>query len=148
MARPVGLSSEPSTFAAVRTVTGSPVAPDSSTLSDANFPPSSNDTTGGAINAYGMSTLWVGVELTGGSAPTVTIEALVRDAGAADGSRWKRLFTSVNQPQTYTLDGTGLVEVRVDGRLVFLRITAVTGNPTSVKLLAIPGAMQPRPGFW
>lgn len=132
MARPVALSLDQ--VSQIRTLTGSPSA-DSATLTDANFSPTASDTTGGALNAYGFQSVWLNVEFTGGTAPTVTIEMLFRDAGAADGSRWKRVAGAA----ALTLDGTGWQEVRVDGALVYPRLTTVTGAPTAINLLARPG---------
>lgn len=140
MARPVALMTNQ--ISAVRTKSGSPVGADSATLSDANFPLLANATTGGTIDCRALATIWIGVEFTGGSSPTIDLDPLIRDEAAADGSRWKRLLfgssPAVVQP---TLDGTGFVEVRVDGGLMFPRLKAVTGNPTTVKILARPGTL-------
>jgi hypothetical protein len=134
MARPVGLSN--TSIAGVRTITGSPVAADSSSFTDENFAPIADNVLGGAVTGFGFQSLWWGVEFTGGASPTVTLELLVRDSGAAvDGTRWK-LWTGFAWP---VLDGTGLVELRVDSALVFPRLSAVTGAPTGVLLLAYPG---------
>lgn len=133
MSRPVALSLDQ--VSQIRTLTGSPGA-ESATLTDANFSPTASDATGGALTGYGFSTVWLNCEFTGGTNPTVTVELLFRDAGAADGSRWKR----VAGVASITLDGTGWQEVRVDGALVYPRLTAVSGAPTAVNLLARPGA--------
>lgn len=141
MARPSGLSSLK--LAAVRTKTGA-IAADSSTLNDTNIDPTV------ALDCAAFQTIWVGVEIAGGSAPTATIEVLVRDEDAADGSRWKKLLVgspdgvtaaAAASAKTPALDGTALYEVRVDGRKVFLRIDAVTNSAgtTSITLLAMPG---------
>lgn len=139
MARPVNLTTDPTKVSAVRTVTGAPVAADSATLTDANIPPLINSTTGGAINCRGLSTIWVDVELTGGT--SVVLDPLFRDADAADGSRWHRMMPgatpALNQP---VLSGLGFVEIRVDGCLIFPRLKTVTGNTTGVVILARPGA--------
>lgn len=140
MSRPIGLST--SVVAAVRTITGAPVTADSGTLTDAHFPLLPSDTTGGTIDCQGFSTIWVAAEFTGGSSQSVTLDPLVRDEGAADGARWKR-----TPPATYLLDGSGFVEVRVDGRKIYPRISAVVSTPTTVMLLAYPGQRLPGRAF-
>lgn len=140
MARPVPLMTNQ--ISAVRTKSGSPVAADSTTLTDANFPLLADATTGGTIDCRALATLWVSAEFTGGSGPTIDIDPLIRDEAAADGARWKRLkpgdTPTLFQP---TLDGTGFVEIRVDGGQVYPRIKAVSGNPTTVVILARPGTL-------
>jgi len=141
MSRPVSLFTN--AISAVRTKTngGSAVAADSATLSDANFPLLADATTGGTIDCRGLSSLWVSVEFTGGTGPTIDLDPLIRDEDAADGARWKRLMPGTT-PALYqpTLDGTGFVEIRCDGGKVFPRIKAVTGSPTGIVILARPGA--------
>lgn len=150
MARPAGLS--PLNLAAVRTKAGA-IAADSSTLSDANIPPAE------ALDCSGFQTLWVGVEIAGGTAPTATLEVLVRDDEAADGARWKKLLVgspdgvtaaSAASAKTPALDGTALYEVRVEGRKVFLRVDAVTnsGSTTSLSILAMGGKPRLAPNRW
>lgn len=134
MARPIALQSDAARVSQIRTVTGSPVAADSSTLNDTNFPAGADPTNGGALNCRSYNTLWLNAEFTGGTSPTVTVAVLVRDTDAADGSRWKPLLVA-----PVVLDGTGFVEVPVYSRLIYPRISAVTGNPTAVRLLAFGG---------
>lgn len=142
MSRPVGLSL--TLVSAARTITGSPSA-DSTSLTDENFPPVPDNILGGALNAFGFSTVLFGVEFTGGSAPTIEIELLFRDANAAsDGNRWKRVLPNV----PITLDGTGLVEFSTYGTLLFPRLVAVTGAPTGITILAFPGRRQPGRAFY
>jgi hypothetical protein len=139
MSRPVGLSS--TVVAAVRTVTGAPVAADSTSLTDENFSTLPDNVLGGAVNCFGFSTVWVAVEYVGGTSPAVILDPLVRDDGAAtDGNRWKRY---ANPTVVYTLDPIDFVEVRVDGRLIYPRLASVTGSPTGVTLLAFPGLRLP-----
>jgi hypothetical protein len=133
MARPVALSL--TTDSQPRTVTGAPVAADSATLTDANFSPTPDNVLGGAFNCYGFSTVWLNAEFTGGTSPTVTLDMLFRDDGAANGSRWRRV-SGLSGP---TLDGTGWQEVRVDGSVVYPRLGTVTGSPTGINLLARSG---------
>lgn len=141
MARPTGL--HPSRVAVARTKSGV-IAIDSATLTDANIDPDE------AFDCRGYQTVWVGVEIAGGTSPTATIEALVRDEDAADGARWKRLLVgspdgvtlaSAASAKTSALDGTALYELRVDGRLVFFRVDAVTNSSstTSLSILVMPG---------
>ena len=141
MSRPVLLADaakDPARVAQVRTITGAPVAADSATLNDTNFPPVTDSTNGGMINTRGFESIWLNAEMSGGTNPTVTVEMLVRDGDASNGSRWKRLLVA-----PATLDGTGFTEVAVYGRLVYPRISAVTGSPTSVNMLAFPGEAIP-----
>ena len=56
------------------------IAADNSTLTDTNIPPED------AINCRGLETVWVRVDVTNGTNPTMTLEALFRDPDAADGS--------------------------------------------------------------
>lgn len=118
------------------------IAAESATLTDANFPVAQ------ALNCTGFDTILVGVEITGGTNPTMTIEALVRDGEAADGARWKRMtagLTFEGTPavgDTGALDGTAFVELAVFGaRAVMLRIKAVTNatSTTAWKILVLPG---------
>jgi len=147
MARPGGLST--TQVANVREIAGV-IAADSATLSDANFPPAS------ALDCRGFDSIFVGVEIDGGSSPTCTIEPLFRDGDAADQARWTRLL--VGSPPGVTaaaaaIQSTGalaaltMVEIFVFGRLVYLRRTAVTnsGSTTAMRILAIPGRPRSAP---
>lgn len=127
----------------VRIVTGSPVTADSATLTDANISPTISTSTGGPVDCGRLATIWFGVEFTAAGSASITLDPLVRDAAAADGSRWKRLLFGPNEASQAAfkpvLDGSGFVEIRVEGNLVFPRIHAVTGNPTAVNILVFPG---------
>lgn len=127
------------------------IAADSATLTDVNIPPAQG------LNCAGFDTILVGVEITAGTNPTATIEALFRDEEAADGSRWKRILlgapdgvTAIAAPAAETtgaLTGASFVELRVFGHpLVFLRVTAVTssGSTTNLKILVAPGRKRAR----
>lgn len=148
MVRPVGLFDEVSI---ARTISGL-IAAENASLIDANYPVAS------AFSCRGFDTIFVGVEITAGTAPTATIEALFRDADAADGLRWhRRLFgtrpgvTAIAAPavqDTGALATNGdFVELYVHGApLVYLRVKAVT-NPTSTtacKILIQPGQRRPK----
>jgi len=118
------------------------IAAESATLSDANYPVAQ------AIDCTGFDTLLVGVEVTAGTNPTMTIEALVRDGEASDGARWKRMTSGLAFEGTPTvgdtgeLDGTAFVELAVFGaKYVMLRIKAVTNaaSTTAWKILGTPG---------
>lgn len=136
-------------LAVVRSVTAL-LAADSATLTDANILPADG------IDCTKLDTIFVGPEITGGTNPTMTIEALFRDPDAPDGQRWKRLYlgaapgvtaTALANETTGALQtGLGFAELRVYGwPLVYLRVTAV-GAPTSTtawKILAFPGQRRP-----
>jgi hypothetical protein len=122
------------------------IAADNATLTDANIPPAQG------VGCQGLDTVLVGVEITGGSSPTMTIEALVRDGEAADGARWKRMTAGLAFEGTPTigdtgaLDGTAFVELPTFGAsLVFFRIKAVAnaGSTTAWKILGMPGRARP-----
>lgn len=147
MTRPAGLSTTQVT--AVRTISGA-IAADNSTLTDANFPESE------ALDCAGFDSIFVGVEIDGGSSPTCTIEPLFRDADAADQSRWTRLLVgsppgvtlaSAAAQSTGALSNLTMVEIFVFGRLVYLRRSAVTnsGSTTGMRVLAMPGRVRPKP---
>ena len=123
------------------------IAADNSTLSDANYPVAK------AINCKGFDTILVGAEIVGGASPTITFEALFRDAEAADGSRWKRFLlgakdgiTAAASPAAEDTGALGnnsdFAELRVYGHeLVFLRAKAVANaaGTTAWKCLVMPG---------
>lgn len=112
------------------------IAADSATLTDANIPPA------GALDCQGFETVWVRVEITGGSSPTMTLEALFRDDEAPDGSRWVRNRDTSGVLTTPALATGQASEIAVDGwPAVFLRVTAVAnaGSTTGWKILVRPG---------
>jgi len=117
------------------------ITADNATLSDANFPVAS------ALNPQGFETIWVRVDITGGTNPLMTIEALFRDEDAADNSRWVRNRSATGVLVTPALAPGEAFEVTVDGwAKVFLRITAVAnaGSTTAWKILARPGKRRAR----
>lgn len=134
MARPIGLPSDPARAGVWRSVTGSPVAADSATLTDTNFPATPDTTTGGAI-PFRMESILVAAEFTGGTSPGAELDVLFRDGDAADGSRWKRAGSAITLSSQFQ-------EVAVFGSLVFPRIQNVTGNPTAIMLVIKPGQAQ------
>jgi hypothetical protein len=120
------------------------LAADSATLTDANIPTSE------ALDCTGFETLLVRVDVTGGTTPTATLEALFRDPDAADGSRWVRRVNSGGTTiKTPALSVGQETEVTVDGwNSVFLRVDAVTGasGSTAWAVFARPGRRsRPRP---
>jgi hypothetical protein len=144
MSRPTGFST-PGTIVVLRSA-ASVIVADSSTLTDANIDPTL------AVSCFGLESIFVGVEITGGSSPTMTFEPLFRDVEAADGSRWRRrllgalpgvTLASASAATTGTLSADlSMVELRVFGaEKVFFRCTAVTNdtNTTAWKLLGMPG---------
>jgi hypothetical protein len=126
------------------------IAADSGTLSDANIPPASG------LDCFGYDTIFVGVDITGGSSPTMTVEPLFRDSSdVADGSRWFRVKCGVTDGVTLAAAGnldTGALapnanytELKVFGcRNVFLYIKAVAnvGSTTAWKILVMPGKVR------
>ncbi len=127
-------------WAEVRTAS-SAIAADNSTLIDANIPPAS------ALNCRGLETVWVMVAITGGSSPTMILEALFRDDTAADGSKWTRQRDASGLLVTAALAPGVAQEVRVDGWLsVFLRVTTVANESgtTAWKILVRPGKPRVR----
>jgi len=139
-------------IAVARNVTGE-IAADPAALTDVNYPPDQ------ALNCAGFETIWVGVEIDGGSSPTATLEPLFYDPGAADGARWGRLLvgaapglTPLAAPVvqvTPALPSGQLVELRVDGwPKVFLRRTAVANatGTTGMRILARVGRPRPASG--
>lgn len=148
MARPDAL--RPGVLAVARSASAV-IAADNATLTDVNIPVAQ------AIDCSQFDTIFVGAEITAGTNPTITVEALIRDEDAPDGSRWKRLQLGARPGVTLAAlanETTGalgsnsdLVELRVFGaNQVFLRITAVAnaGSTTAWKILAMGG--QPRNG--
>lgn len=144
------------TISTVRTG-ASAIAADSATLTDANIPPSSS------VNCFGCETVFVGVTITGGTNPTMTLEPLFRSADDADGSRWHRLkvgaLSGVNtvapaqvasQTTNALADDETMEEVRVFGHSqVFFRISAVANatNTTAWAIRVMPGRYIPTCGL-
>ena len=131
-----------------RTIAGA-IAADSATLTDANIPP------GQAIDCSGFDTIFVGVEIVAGTNPSMTLEALFRDADAADGSRWGRYLLGAAPGVTLgalagettgaLLSNSQWAELRVFGHpSVFLRVTAVanSASTTSSLVLVRPGQVR------
>jgi hypothetical protein len=108
-----------------RTVTGAPVAADSTTLVDATFDP-----TAGVLCA-GWKSVAIFARLTGGTAPTWSLQALFRmGPTTTTANAWT---TSPIVPDDTLTDGQFTI-VEVGGRLIFPRIHAVTGAPTTVDI--------------
>lgn len=150
MARPTGFvdgTSFKTTFTAARTIPGVIVA-DNASLVDTNFP-----TTLG-FDCGGYDTVLVAAEITAGASPTATIEALIRDDDAPDGSRWKRLFLGAPPgvtlgaaagQTTSALGPNDVFELRVFGNpSVLFRVTAVTnaGSTNGLVILVKPGIVR------
>lgn len=147
MARPLGMNGdEPDNIAGLRVVAtsaGSIVA-DNTTLSDANYPLTNNASTGGIVRCGRMKTIRLNVEHADGSAlpggTSIVVEPLVLDSLAVVNRRWKRLLDGSGNPVSVTLDGSGFMELRVDGRMVFLRVATVTGAIIkNIAILGFPG---------
>jgi len=126
------------------------IAADNTTLSDANIPPASG------VDCYLYDTVFIGVEITGGSSPTMTIEPLFRDStDAADGARWFRVVcgatdgvtpaSAANLTTGALASNVNFAEIKVFGsRNVFFRVTAVANatNTTAWKILVFPGKVR------
>lgn len=135
MARPIGLPSSPARVGLWRSLSsGGGLSSDSATLTDDNFDPDPNTTTGGAITFTGYDSILVAVLLAGGTGPTATLIPLFRDEDAADGSRWI--------PTGSVSLTAAFQELYVWSSLVYPRIT-LTGSPTGVSLLVKPGRVCP-----
>jgi hypothetical protein len=146
MARPNVL--KPGVLSVAREATAL-LAIDSATLTDTNIPPAQG------LCCLQYDTILVATEIVAGTNPTMTVEALIRDAEAADGARWKRMLLGArpgvtlgaiaNETTGALGNNSDLVELRVFGaELVFLRITAVANatSTTAWKILVMGG--QPR----
>ena len=128
----------------------SAIAADNSTLSDTNIDPTLG------LDCFGYDTIFVGTEITGGSAPTMTIEPLFRDStDAADEKRWFRikcgvtdgvtLAAAANQSTGALASNADFTEIKVFGcRSVFLRVSAVANatSTTAWKILVMPGKVR------
>lgn len=124
--------------AVIRSISGT-IAADSATLTDANIVPAAG------FNCRGYNSVLVGVEVDGGTNPTITLEPLFYDGGAADGARWRRLLIGGSPQQTPALGAGTFVELMVYGwPRVYLRRTAVTNatSTTAMRILAIPGSTR------
>jgi hypothetical protein len=102
---------------------------DSTTISDANFAPAN------AVCCEGWKQVAVFVIFTGGTAPTVTIEPLLKAvpaAGVVGGSSWVR-----GAAKTAALTDRLMAIVDVNGRHFYPRVDARTGTPTSFDIMVI-----------
>lgn len=107
-----------------RVAVGAPVGADAAM--DAADPPRR-----ALLNCLGWETILVAPVLTGGAAPTVTLQVVGFDPDA-DAFRVLDTVTGV-------ADGVATA-VKVYGQRVYLRITATANNPTQVELRVAPGA--------
>jgi hypothetical protein len=152
MARPTGFNWAVSDYAqgcSARSVAGT-IAADAATLTDTFIAPTL------AISCQMFDTIFVGAEISGGTAPALTVEPLFYDKEAADGSRWKRIAVGAlpgvdpvasSASQTVSLASNAtMAELMVFGHpQVFLRVTAVT-NATATAgytVVAMPGRVRP-----
>lgn len=93
-----------------------------------------------AVNCEGYRSLRVSVQITGGAAPTVTLEQhhLVRFRG--DGAA-EQAFYQLDRTSAPLANRQGLI-APVGGDLVYFRVSAVTGNPTKVEILVAGDARE------
>lgn len=96
---------------------------DSATLSDGNFDPT---TATACANWFRVA---IYPRFTGGTAPTVTIQILVR-GNIADGTG----YWAVLPNKTAALTEGVIAIIEVGSRDVFFRVDAITGSPTSVDI--------------
>ena len=127
------------------------IAAENASLVDANYDPAKG------LDCFAYDTIFVGVEITGGTNPTATVEPLFRDSSdAPDGGRWFRVKCGVTEGVTPAAAAnltTGALapnvdftEIKVFGcRNVFLRISATGGTvntTTAWKILVMPGKVR------
>lgn len=126
------------------------IAADNGTINDTNFPAALG------VDCRQYDTVFVGVEITAGTSPTMTIEPLFRDStDAPDGSRWFRVKCGVTDGVTpaaaANLDTGALstnanfTELKVFGsRSVLFYVKAVTNatSTTAWKILVMPGKVR------
>ncbi len=150
MARKTGLRTGELTV--LRELAAGVIAAQSTTLTDANYPPAA------AVDCSGLDTVLVGVEIDGGTNPTATVEALFYDPEAADGHRWRRMMLGAPPGVTpaalanentgalaFTVNALQLVELRVFGHSkVYFRVSAVgaSGSTTGGRILGMPGRVR------
>lgn len=109
------------TFTQHRKVTGAPVVADSTDLSLIDRR--------ALLHCRSYRTILAQAQLTGGAAPTVTLQPLLYDPEKDD-------FTLL---PTLTLSDGQSEEITVHETRAYLRIHAVAGAPTTVELRAAPG---------
>lgn len=124
------------------------IAAENATLSDANYPLTD------ALNCTGLDSIFVAVEITGGTSPTANFEPLFRDEDAPDGEKWKRFpigardgVTPIASPAAedtgLLTPGATVAELRVFGcSAVMLRVKATGGTVNTTIgwcVLAAPG---------
>ncbi|MGN6107791.1 MAG: hypothetical protein ACTHU0_21975 [Kofleriaceae bacterium] len=143
MARAKNFSGHSWEISEVRTITIGPIAADSATLSDANYPELADDTNGGSFNCHGLETVWLGVEIDGGTNPEATIDLLIRDDTAPGSTKWVQ-FNSGST--TGSIQSGKMVEVTCAGRWVYPRVSAVANatSTTGMRILAFPGKVRRR----
>ncbi len=127
------------------------IAAENASLTDANYDPTKG------LDCFSYDTIFVGVDITGGTSPTATIEPLFRDSSdAPDGGRWFRIKCGVTDGVTLAAaanlntgaltPNTDFTEIKVFGcRNVFLRISATGGTvntTTAWKILVMPGKVR------
>lgn len=109
-----------------RSVTAAPVVADSTTLTDATFDPTAG------VLCTGWKTVAIYCRLTAAGASTATIQALIR-AGAT--SATVNSWVTAGTAAIGDANADGIFGVfTVMGRLIFPRINAVTGAPTTVAI--------------
>lgn len=112
----------PGQFSNHRTIKGTPVAADAEVSS--TFP-----NRRGMLNTDGYQEIMVRLELDGGTTPTATLQVLGYDE-SADSFSVLGTMTAVSSCAVDVIPTYGL--------RVFLRLSAVTGSPTEVRIRVAP----------
>lgn len=113
-----------------RDIAGAPVTAE--TVNVANNPVQT------ALNCMGFDKIAGSVVLTGGAAPTVTIQPYQIKRNEAAVESWVKLGAAIGPLN----DGEGLEYEAASGR-VLLALSAVTGNPTNVRI-DVAGTLRAR----
>lgn len=113
-----------------RSVSGAPVTADAA-LSGTNPPVSPHGGRLGPLFVRGYETVMLGVQLDGGTTPTVDVEVYSYDV---DRDTFFLLHTASGvKPQ-------GTFVVTAHGHQLYARLAAVSGNPTLARVFVSPGA--------
>jgi len=115
-----------------RHLTSSPSA-DSSTLDDAHFPQTDG------VLCTGWKSVAIFAKFTGGTNPTWTLQTLIR-AGATATTADSWIYDAAGSATNSRVP----IIVNVMGRLIYPRISALTGNPTAVDIYVAGWEPLPR----
>jgi len=116
-----------------RALTGAPVTADSSTIDDAHFPQTDG------VLCTGWKSVAIFAVLTAGGATTWTLQTLIR-AGATATTADSWIYDAAGSATNSRVP----IIVNVMGRLIYPRISALTGNPTAVDIYVAGWEPLPR----